>query len=570
MKRFACSLLMLLVLLLPLTAAWGEAPAWVSVPDVLRPGRAEQLVFTCPQAASATLTLHRGDAQVMTVAQDRPCAQGRNTVFFSGFDADGQPLAPGGYTLRLQADLSVAEIPLAVGEAAPMIEWISADHQLDYGSGASWTAQLSCSMPGTLRVSVSHGGDERDVLRLTVPAGETVCAWDGLVDGAQLSGGAWEVTFRLVDATGFASTAEVVTVEVVRPLPAHDAEPHTPAELTGVACDHDVCYWKLAMGELDESAVWEVLTQPVTVLDADERQQVKVRARPDKVCDDYTGEVTGSSQAVHVLRVEDGWALIQAYSSSVEGSRVRVWADAFTGWVEADLLLERPVDQQYALVVDKLRQRLYVYKEGRLYSTLLISTGFPTGDAPFNETPAGEFLLVSWAGGFWSGNLYCDMGIRVNDGILLHEVPCQIEVDEVTGEEERDYSRCERYLGEKASHGCIRVQRQKSPEGVNIRWLWDNLSRSRKAPTKILIWDDAGRTLDYPDDDLPLYYNPDGGRNYHSSAYCAEVNRRFLPLSPFQYGELDEKPYAGLTPCPACAPQPRREGVDKLNADRAR
>jgi len=215
-------------------------------------------------------------------------------------------------------------------------------------------------------------------------------------------------------------------------------------------------------------------------------------------------------------------------------------------------------------VIVKLQQRLYVFKEGRLFSTLLCSTGFPTKEDPFNETPAGEFLMVSWTGGFWSGNLYCDMGMRINAGILIHEVPCQV-IQHEDGTEERDYHRCERYLGEKASHGCVRVQRLKSPEGVNAKWLWDNLSRSQKAATKVIIWDELGRTLGYPDDDLPLYYNPDGGRNYHSSAHCAEVNARYLPLSPFTYGELDDEGFDALTPCAACAPQCRREEIDRIN-----
>ena len=160
--------------------------------------------------------------------------------------------------------------------------------------------------------------------------------------------------------------------------------------------------------------------------------------------------------------------------------------------------------------------------------------------------------------------------IRINDGILLHEVPCQIKVDEMTGEEKRDYDRCERYLGEKASHGCVRIQRVKSPEGASIRWIWDNLSRQSSARSKVIIWDEQGRTLGYPDSDFSLYYNPKGGQNYHSSAWCKAVKERLLPLTAFSYGELEDKPYHKLTPCPACAPQLRTEAIDQLNAENHR
>lgn len=340
---------------------------------------------------------------------------------------------------------------------------------------------------------------------------------------------------------------------------------HTPNEHSEVKCDHEVCFWKMEEGRLDEEAVWKVLTQPVTVLKGKQREQILVLARPDKDCKDYVGVVTCASQAVHVLREEGDWTLIEAYSSAEEGSRSKVFAEQFQGYVKTSLLKEEEVDDTYGLVIDKLKQRLYVFKEGKLFSTLVCSTGFAKEGKPFHETPAGEFLVVSWAGGFWSdGNLWCDMGMRINSGILLHEVPCRYRTDERTGETVKDYSRCERYLGEKASHGCIRIQKEKAPEGVNAKWLWDNLSR--KPYTKVIIWDDLDRELGYPDDDLILYYNPGRGENYHSGPTCSMVLSKYEPMTPFTYGELEEKPYAGLGACPGCAPQPRKEKIDKLNS----
>jgi len=46
--------------------------------------------------------------------------------------------------------------------------------------------------------------------------------------------------------------------------PATDIFYHTPGE-GGPRCDHDICFWNMEMGNLDEDAVWKVLTQPVTV-----------------------------------------------------------------------------------------------------------------------------------------------------------------------------------------------------------------------------------------------------------------------------------------------------------------
>ena len=362
-------------------------------------------------------------------------------------------------------------------------------------------------------------------------------------------------------ALGFSAAA-------AEPLPARDMIYRTPNEDSEVLCDHDFCFWQLTEGETDEDLVWQVLTQPLTVLEGKQRDQIRVRARPEEKCTDYVGVVTCASQGVHVLRQEGDWTLIEAYSSAEEGSKVQVWATRFQGYVKTKLLKELPVDKEYGIVIDKLQQRLYVYKQGRLYATLLCSTGFPREDTPFNETPAGEFAIVSWVGAFWAGSLYCDKALRINSGIMLHEVPCTIEKDEATGAEKRDYTRCERYLGEKASHGCIRIQKEPTPERVNAEWLWKNLSR--KPVTKVIIWDEIGRQLGYPDDDWPLYYNPKGGKNYHSSPDCVMVKEKFRPLQAFTWGELDDPPYSKLTPCPGCAPQLRREGIDTVNAKNTR
>ncbi|MBQ3705209.1 MAG: L,D-transpeptidase [Clostridia bacterium] len=359
-----------------------------------------------------------------------------------------------------------------------------------------------------------------------------------------------------------------VSLAFADPLPAHDLVPRTPNEDSEVLCDHDFCFWQMTEGEMDEDVVWEVLMQPLTVLQGGQRDQVRVRARPEKGCDEYTGVVTCASQGVHVLRQEGDWTLIEAYSSAEEGSRIQVWAERFQGYVETKLLKELPVNDQYGIVIDKLQQRLYVYKEGHLFSTLLCSTGFPRENTPFHETPAGEYAIVSWVGDFWSdGGLFCAKGLRINKGIMLHEVPCVITTDD-SGNEKRDYSRCERYLGEKASHGCIRIQKEKTPQGVNAEWLWNNLSR--KPVTKVIIWDELGRSLGYPDEDYPLYYNPKGGKNYHSDPNCLLVREKYRPLTEFTWGELEEKPYSGLTPCPGCAPQLRREGIDTVNEKNTR
>ena len=420
---------------------------------------------------------------------------------------------------------------------------------------------------GTARISLlDPAGREVSVIRGAMPtaAGSNTFFFDGSAGADFLPEG--DYLLRL-SADGETADWRISLRKNVPegPQEALDTAWHTPGEGIAPLCAHENCYWAMNMGEQDEAAVWAMLTAPITVLKGSQREQKKVRAEPSAKCTSYTGEVTFASQGVHVLETSpDGdWTRIGAYSSSVEGSRIRVFAKYFEGWVESSLLETKPVSQKYGIVIDKLKQRLYVYKEGRLFSTLLCSTGFAKRSTPFNETPAGEFLAISWSGGFWSNNLWCDYGIRINDGILLHEVPVIVTQDAL-GNEIRDLDRCQNFLGDRASHGCIRIQRLPTPEGVTMKWLWDNLERKN---TKVIIWDDLNRQLSAPDPDLPLYYNPDSGKNYHSSPVCAGVSERFLPLKEFAYKDLGKGVYKKLTPCPYCAPASSPAVVDKLNKD---
>lgn len=558
-------LLFLLCCLLPAMALSAASLSWTDVPEEVRPGKSVRLIAACTGTADVTL-LEKDGSVLATLAMGEEAQDGEVRLYWDGYDDSGEAVPPGEYTLRIRQGDAVADTALSVGEEAPMILNLVAD---DFCDG-DWHATVETSIPGTLTLTLATPDGDVELLATDCYAGETELQWDGMIDYKIVANGDWEMTLRLIDKTGDSSSPETFTVTMDWPSLATDIEYHTPAEDSPIPCDHDPCYWNLNMGEMDEAAIWEILTQPVTVVKGKQRERVKLRAEPSDKCTDYVGEVTCTSQAVHILDEQGDWTLVEVYSSSAEGSKVKVWALKVQGWIKTSLLQEKDVDQEYGLVVDKLQQRMYLFKDGHLYSTLLVSTGFPKSSAPFNETPAGEFLIVSWTGGFYSEELYCDYALRINSGILIHEVPCYpIYASGSTTEiVDKDFANFENYLGEKASHGCIRTQRRKTPEGVNMKWLWDNLNR--KQPTKVIIWDELGRTLGYPDNDVKLYYNPDGGKSYHSSPVCAEVNQKYWPLTAFTYGELEDDQFASLRRCKACAPQLRMSEIDELNEDNHR
>lgn len=304
----------------------------------------------------------------------------------------------------------------------------------------------------------------------------------------------------------------------------------------------------------NEEACWELLQKPITVLDVDETAFVYPLVEPGgkKVNNDKLGGfINGASAAVHVLgEDEDGWTLIEGLD---------YYNRIIKGYVKTRLLKTVTPNEKYGVIIDKLTQRLYVFIDGKLWSSCSVSTGLPNDQQPYNETAAGEYVMISWSGGFDSEGMFCDMAIRFNSGDKIHLVPCRILADGT-----KDFSRWEKLLGQKASHGCVRTARLANEDGLNMAWIWNNL----KLRTKVVIWDDGGRMQPYPDDSLELYYNPDGGSYYHSSQNCGSVRSKYLPLTAFTYGELETGIYAKLDPCPYCTPVQRKSVIDEQNIAR--
>ncbi|MEG2187411.1 MAG: L,D-transpeptidase, partial [Clostridia bacterium] len=304
----------------------------------------------------------------------------------------------------------------------------------------------------------------------------------------------------------------------------------------------------------DDAACWALLQKPITVLNLAENEKYYLLDAPKgkRVLNQRQGGfISGALAAVHVLgEDEDGYTLVEGLD---------FYDRLIKGYVKTKLLKTVTPNEKYGLIIDKLTQRLYVFIDGKQWSSCAVSTGLVRENEPFNETASGEYLMGSWVGGFDSEGIYCEMGMRFNGGDLLHQVPYI-----TLGDGTVRYSTYEALLGQKASHGCVRVARKPNEDGLNIRWLWENLKKG----SKVLIWDDDGRALPYPSDDLLLYYNPKGGSFYHSVENCESVKKAYLPLTALRYSELDADEYAKLKPCGICTPVQRKSVIDEGNRSR--
>ena len=341
----------------------------------------------------------------------------------------------------------------------------------------------------------------------------------------------------------------------------------TPALRSEHHPEHTGCYWCTPMNITDEEAVWNMLTSDVTVVDLKQMKQTVLYAEPDENSEPI-GMITGASQGVHVLEERnDGWTMIETYSTSFFDSKVKNFNAFVTGYIQSDKLKKVKPNQQMGVVIDKLTQRLYFFLDGHLETELAVSTGLYNAKQPYNETRSGEFLIISVnTGRITSDNLICDYALRYNADDYLHEVPHTNNKDGT-----KNFASGEAKLGVRASHGCIRTQRLTNGDGYNMSAIYKlirNSTKKTKQNVKLVIWEDyAGRQVEMPDDDLTLYYNPNKGQNYHAVAECRGVRKKFLPLTAFSYGELESDAFAKLTPCSYCVPTPRLAVLEQINSE---
>ena len=377
---------------------------------------------------------------------------------------------------------------------------------------------------------------------------------------------------------GALSTADMEQAEA----PVQDVTPEDEEqEILAAEQESDVpaaaTFWEMNpdLYDLDDpahqQAIWDIMMQPITVIKGDQTENIYITNQPGVSARPYkencAGELHGQSQGVRIVEEDtdgDGYVLIEAYSNDgtkSESTYVEsLAADKVQGYIKESRLYQQKPSDRYGILVDKLRQKLYLFEEGKIISTLLISSGLNNAKQPYNETPAGEFVTVSRVGDFKAGSRTIGrFAIRFNGGTLLHEV-----LHDVNADGTRNYAAYEPDLGRKASHGCIRIPRRANEQGINMQWFWNNLEMY----TKVIVWDDKGRSMykpEIPDDSMQLYRNPNGGSNYHLDQNCSGVRDKFLPLTgDFTYGDLDTDEFDGLTPCVYCDAPKKKDALYEM------
>lgn len=131
------------------------------------------------------------------------------------------------------------------------------------------------------------------------------------------------------------------------------------------------------------------------------------------------------------------------------------------GYVYTSQLKTVKPSGDYSILVDISDQKVYVFKNKKLFKTIVCSTGL---DA--TPTPTGTYLVGDRGSHFYTGynnQIVCNNWVRINNNFLFHSVLLTRGGQVIQSEAAK--------LGSKASHGCIRLPLNDS------KWIYDNIPR---------------------------------------------------------------------------------------------
>ena len=220
-----------------------------------------------------------------------------------------------------------------------------------------------------------------------------------------------------------------------------------------------------------EEEILEAMRKPAVVVDLGYTDHQQVYQDPDGMVS--LGTLHGETQCVSVLEKAGDWARIGAWNHE-EGEYIE-------GWVPLKKLKIAEVQTEYGLVVDKEKQTMTLYHDGKRIGTLFVSTGRMETNELYQETAAGSFLTGLHRVDYSTQGMKYDYVIQYDGGNLMHQIP-------YAWGGKKDFTAGRSMLGAKGSHACIRIQAEPEAEsGINAYWIWTHIPYH----TRILILDDA-------------------------------------------------------------------------------
>ena len=460
-RRFALILLCLL-LTLP-TFSPAEEAFSVSLPETVKGYTSNEIKIVSPAAGEAELKLYDVMGNLWLTRRETLSA-GENRLGWDGLGENQERLFAGPYrfeaALRAEGQEWMAKAKFDVSGTVPALVYALPSSDVLYLDGGKWFTEVFVSAESIVLMEVLDAegkkvfSKEQEVVN---PDGESV-KWNGRLSGKKkIAPGAYTVRFRTKLNPAYESTFPLLVEEGAPPVP-------EVAETGPVLPER---------GMSDEE-IWEIMRKPSVVINENgSAKRIDLYPGP-RASNRPVGTLCCATQGLEVLGFEGAWARVAAWSHT-DGQKVE-------GYIRTKRLAVVSPNGHYGVLVDKRDQTLTVFEDGKRIGTIPVSTGKVVGRETYRETPAGAFLTdVRFGSSFAQEGFRYEYPIRYDGGNIIHGVGFTREG------RGRDYSANLPLLGQKASHGCVRVSSfigEDSP--LNMYWLWLHLPYH----TRVIILDD--------------------------------------------------------------------------------
>ena len=461
MRKTAAALTVILLLI----AAAFSASAVTIETGRIRPFDDNILTVTSEDGGRLTIEAVSGTIPLENPVTDLPVEGGTVEVHWNALSYNGEPLTPGSVTLRALLagnDLTteIAEIQQRVDSPMPAVLCCLPAAQTFYANGKN-VLKIECAVSGrgTYEISIARkdNPDESVWHNRTVYSGRgtpIVFRWDGKGKNHKAcTPGEYIISAWSSYRSEYIQTAEIVL------LP--EALPEPEITVTGSLIPADLS---------DDAAVWEALTAPVAIGDGPEGKGLKIMN--EKAGRECIGTVSCRTVGLAILELyDDGWAKIGAWRQT-DGSYIE-------GYVKTSKLRMIRPNIRYGAVVDKNKQTITVYENGKNLGTAMVSTGYTTAENRSADSHSGVYLLGTRLDSFSTDGHTYAYPIRIECLNLIHQMGYEMKNGG------RDFSAEMETLGTKASHGCIRVDARTTEDnnGINAWWIWTHMGHD----TKIIV-----------------------------------------------------------------------------------
>ena len=441
----------------------------VSVPKEVKGYSACTITVSAPAAGNAELLLHDSLGNPW-LARTESLSAGENKLSWDGLGANRERLMSGPYQfdITLKADNGMeysASVPFSVKGFAPALALaLPSSDMLYLDHGENWFVE--CWVPSECAVVMEvRDAGNRVVYSCTASMKDPdrdIIRWDGTgKDRRQIAPG--EYTVRLYAKAN-------PDFDHVYPLTVAETSPEIPAvTVTGPVIPE--------RGMSDEE-IWEIMMRPSVVInETGSSRRFELKESPN-ARSASVGLACCATQALEILSMEDGWAQVRTGNYS-NGTLV-------TGWFPANKLTVIVPAPHYGVLVDKAAQTLTLYQDGARICTIPVSTGLPTDRYPWRETTPGAFLTdVHFSPDFAQDGMRYEYPLRYQGGNIIHSTGF-VRIPHAAYSV-KDYSKNLPLLGQKASHGCVRISPFATADcPVNSYWLWTHLPYH----TRVIILDD--------------------------------------------------------------------------------